>query len=142
MPLDRKKIALVHLGKARLDMDDSAYRSMLGRIAGVASSRDLTGEGFRLVMEELKRLGFTSDASKRNFGERRGMASDAQVHLIRELWGQYTSGEGTDASLGHWLERTFKVSALKFLDDRRASRAIDALKAMVSRRAQQAVHEA
>jgi phage gp16-like protein len=134
MPIDRTKIALLHVGKARLGMDDDAWRSMLRRAAGVSSSTDLDDAGFDLVMQEFRRLGFISTAAARNFGERRGMASDEQVYLIRKLWAEYTAGEGTDASLGHWLERTFKVSALKFLDDRRASRAIDALRAMVARR--------
>lgn len=134
MPLDRKKISVLHVAKARLGLTDDDWRGVLRGVAGVASSTELDDAGFALVMDHLKSLGFTSTAAARSFGHRRGMASAAQVHLLRQLWSQYTSGEGTDASLGHWLERTFKVSALKFLDDRRASRAIDALKAMVARR--------
>ncbi len=142
MAIDRKKIAVLHVAKQRLAIDDEAWRQLLQRTAGVESSRDLDAAGFDRVMTELKRLGFESDASKRNFGERRGMATDGQIALIRKLWAEYTDAQGTDASLGHWLFRTFRTSSIKFLDADRGSKAIDALKAMVARRSRETAHAA
>ena len=62
------------------------------------------------------------------------MATPGQVALMRTLWDRYTRGEGVDLTLGKWLQRTFEVSALQFvISATQAPKAIDALRAMVSR---------
>ena len=135
MTLARKRLSLIHLAKARLGLDDEAYRAILMRCGGVASSRDLDPAGFDFVMEAFHRLGFESDFSRRNFGYRAGMASAAQVSLIRALWSEFTDGAGDDSSLGKWLSRTFKVSSLRFLPADKAPKAITALLAMKAKKA-------
>lgn len=130
MALTAKQIALVHIAKKRLDLDDEPYRRLLLACGGVQSSRDLDGAGFDLLMRAFARLGFESDCARRNFGHRRGMASVRQVEFIRRLWDDYTDGKGTDKGLRTWLERTFKVGALRFLDAGQARKVITALKAM------------
>ena len=135
MTLARKQISLIHVAKARLGLEDDDYRAILMRCGSVASSRDLDDIGFELVMDAFHRLGFDSDFSRRNFGHRAGMASAPQVALIRALWSEYTGGAGDDRSLGKWLERTFKVSSLRFLPVDKAPKAITALKAMKAKQA-------
>ncbi len=115
-------------------MDDEDYRAILKRFGRVESSANLDHAGFLRMMDAFTRLGFRSDFSKRNFGERAAMASPRQVAMIRSLWTEYTGGEGTDATLGKWLERTFKVSSLRFLTAEHAPKAITALKAMKSKK--------
>lgn len=85
-------------------------------------------------MKHFETLGFVSSNRKFNASRREGMASQQQLNFIRGLWGDYTEGQGTDLSLGRWLERSFKVSSIRFLDRSSASRAIDALKAMNMRK--------
>ena len=135
MTLARKRLSVIHVAKARLGLDDEAYRAILMRCGGVTSSRDLDPAGFDFVMEAFHRLGFESDFSRRNFGHREGMASAAQVSLIRALWSEFTDGVGDDKSLGKWLERPFKVSAIRFLPADKAQQAIGTLKKMKARKA-------
>ena len=134
MPLDRKQLSLIHVAKAQLHLEDEDYRAILKRFGGVESSTKLEQPGFLRVMDAFTRLGFRSDFTKRNFGERVGMASAKQVAMIRKLWMEYTSGEGTDKTLGKWLERQWKVSALRFLPAEHAPKAISALKAMKTKK--------
>ena len=134
MRIDRKKVALIQVAKARLRLADDDYRAILARCGGVTSSTELDFAGFDQVMREFKRLGFTSDAAAKLYGDRPGMATPAQVALIRSLWADFTDGQGTDLTLGTWLERKWHVSSLRFLDSVAAHKAIGALKRMVARR--------
>ena len=88
MGLPRKKIGLIHVAKARMNLSDEDYRSMLRHVAGVASARDLDDLGFEVVMDHFNRIGFTSTWRRRNLGFRPFMASPSQVALIRHLWAE------------------------------------------------------
>jgi len=126
---------MLHVAKAQLGLDDDAYRAMLKRAAGVDSSRRLDGVTFGWVLAELERLGWKAPAARRSFGGLRvGMVTDAQAHLIRTLWDDFTGGRGTEKGLDRWIERQFKVSALRFLPRHKAAKAIAALKEMNNRR--------
>lgn len=128
------KLSLIHVAKRQLDMEEADYRLLLLRAAGVESARDLTEAGFRQVMDAFAHLGFQSDSAARNFGRRPGMAGAGQVAAIRRLWLEYTAGTGTDATLGKWLERTWGVSALRFVTTEQAAKMLAVLKGMVARR--------
>lgn len=136
MSLNRKQIALLHVAKARLSMSDHSYRSALVELAGVTSSTELDQDGFTLVMGFFEWRGFAPEQAKGpSYGERPGMASFAQLELIRTLWREFTRGKGDEASLSKWLERSFKVSSLRFLTKGNGQKAITALKAMKARAA-------
>jgi len=132
MALSKKKLALIHVAKARLHLTDEHYRKLLEAIAGVHSSKELSDAGFAELMRCFKLLGFESDAARNAYGDRPGMASPAQVILVRILWEQY-KGTCDEGALGHWLEHYFGVSSLRFADQEVVSKAITALKNMVER---------
>ena len=134
MALSPKQTALLHVAKKHLGMEDDDYRAMLQDVAGVTSSRDLDGYDFAAVLQRLRALGFRHEGGARDLGERKGMASGAQIAFIRSLWNEYTEGEGDDRSLGKWLERTFKLSDIRFIRYGEAGRVITALKAMAERK--------
>ena len=102
-------------------------------MVGVESSKDLDQDGFELVMQGFAAMGYRSDFTKSFYGRRRGMATPAQISRIRQLWGEYTGGGGGKLSLDNWLERTFGVSALRFLTAGQAEKALKALWAMRNR---------
>lgn len=135
MPISAKKLSLVHIAKSRLRLGDEAYRAVLWGAAEVESAAELDEYGFEAVMDRFRQLGFESDFHARGMGERVGMASDKQLELIRTLWAEYTDNQGTDASLGKWLDRIFKVSALRFVTYEIAPKAIAALNKMNARKA-------
>ncbi|MGC4409266.1 regulatory protein GemA [Rhizobium rosettiformans] len=135
-PATKKQIALLHVAKRELGLTDDDYRAILARHGHCNSSADLNASGFTSVMKYMAALGFKStSATPSGFGERRGMASPAQIDLIRALWLKY-HGEADDkeAALNNWLTRFHKVSALRFVDVAKASKIITALKRMTSRK--------
>ena len=136
MALSRKQLSVVHIAKKQLNLAENDYRSLLNRIGQVDSSKDLDQIGFEAVMQYLCALGFESEFAKNFYGHRPGMASPKQVGLIRQLWHEYTGHEGDDATLNRWLDRSFGVSALRFVTAGQAPKAITALKAMKVRRNQ------
>lgn len=128
-----KKLRLLHIARKQLGFDEEQWRAILGEFGGVRSARDLADSGFRKIMDYFVRWGFRSDWTKRTFGERLGMATPAQVDLIRDLWREW-SGADDDRPLNQWLERSFHVSALRFLTAETATKAINGLRAMNRRR--------
>ena len=124
---DRK--AVIHVAKHQLQMPDEDYRALLQRAAGVNSSAELDETGFTAVMAEFERLGFRSKRHRVNLSSRPGMATPAQIAKIRSLWKGYT-GHDDDQRLGHWLEKHFHVSHVRFLEDWRAGKALAILKKM------------
>ncbi|MDE0390987.1 MAG: regulatory protein GemA [Rhodospirillales bacterium] len=135
MALRSKLTALIHGAKAQLGLGDDDYRAILLHEAGVETSRDLDNDGFDAVMERLKALGFKPTVRPPAYGHRAGMATPAQVAYIRSLWKEYTEGVGDDRSLGKWLQRTVKVSDLRFVSFAAARKAITGLRAMVQKKA-------
>ena len=136
MTITAKQSRLLHVARRQLGLEDADYRAILEQEAAVASSRELDAWGFERVLARFEALGFKpANGAPRGakLSWRVGMASPQQAEFIRSLWRQYTGGEGEDRSLGKWLERTFKVSDLRFLTYRDAGRAITALLAMVKR---------
>ena len=135
MALTRKQTALIHVAKKQLGLGDDDYRAVLLHEAGVDTSRELDNDGFTAVMRRFQALGFKPSADPPSYGGNRpGMATPAQVAYIRSLWKEYTDGTGDDRSLGKWLQRTVKVSDLRFVSYGAARKAITGLRAMVNKK--------
>ena len=131
--LSRKQIALLHVAKRDLGLDDDDYRAILARYGGCESAADLDLYGFDNVIRYFTALGFRSTWTKRTYGDRPGMASPAQVDLMRLLWRQYHGDDENDVALNRWLMKYHKVSALRFVDAKKVGSVIAALKAMAAR---------
>lgn len=58
--IDRRKreLALIHIAKSQLKMDDETYRNMLFTVARVHSAADLDAGGRAAVLDHLKASGF------------------------------------------------------------------------------------
>jgi len=139
--ISRRQKALLHVAKGKLGIDDASYRSILAQLAGVTSSNELDVAGFEAVMGYFEWLGFVPrSANGQNYGTRPGMASFAQIELIRALWEEYIRKvvgrrfDGED-ELNRWLENYWKISSLRFLSAECAPKVITALKAMKARAA-------
>lgn len=136
MTLSRKQKAVLNIAKVKLGLSEREYRSALVHLTGEVSITEISQADFEAMMGFFEYLGFQPLVSKSvDYGDRPGMASFAQLELIRVLWSEYTRGEAGEDALNKWLLRTFKVSSLRFLRKAAAQRAITALKAMKARAA-------
>ena len=117
MTISKAQITILHVAKAKLAMDDDTYRSVLAKCAGVTSSTKLDVAGFTAVMGFFEYCGFTPrSATGANYGNREGMATYAQLELIRTLWLETTQMQTLDEpAMNKWLVRCFKVSSLRYL---------------------------
>jgi phage gp16-like protein len=133
--MDARRIALVRVARSRLNLDEASYRALLASVAGVSSSTELDATGFDDLMAAFRRLGFKSDWYRETGGSGGfAAATPGQVALIRNLWLDYSDRKGTPADLRTWLQRHFKVTALRFVDVATAPKVIAALRAMVARK--------
>ena len=136
MKASRNQIKLIHAVKRQLGLTDEEYRLVLVTSAGVTSSLELDRDGVSAVLGCFECLGWNPRAAKGpDYGNREGMATFAQLELIRQLWIEYTRARGGEAELATWLKRTFKVDSPRFLTLHDARRAIVALKQMKARQA-------
>ncbi|MEO7468078.1 MAG: regulatory protein GemA [Sphingobium limneticum] len=127
--LNPKRVRLVQVARKALGLDEEAYRAILRDHGGAESATALTINGFDRVMDRFRYLGFVSDKRKASFSpnDRMGMATAAQIVLIRDLWAKL-SRDGSDAALNKWIGR-FGVDALRFADADCAKRILGALRA-------------
>lgn len=135
MTISKAQMTLLHVAKGKLGWSDDLYRSALVQIAGVTSSKELDREGFEAMMGFAEYCGFRPLASTApRYGNRPGMATFAQLELIRELWREvHDTVECDDAALMGWLRKYHKVDSLRFLTLDGARKSITALKAWKAR---------
>lgn len=133
--LTAAQFRLIAVAARQVGLSDPEYRTLLERAAGVRSARQLDQTGFTRVMEQFAQLGFMHRPRVRvpRAGERKGMATKAQLQKIRALWLQWTR-KGGDRELRHFLERSYDVSDMRFMTVHVAAMAINGLKVMVERK--------
>jgi|GEM_PF-6284443 len=91
MPISNNKLRLIHVARRQLDISDAEYRSALVQLTGVTTSKDLDDDGFVALLGLFEHLGFSPLSAKgENYGDRKGMASFAQIELVRVLWSEFT----------------------------------------------------
>lgn len=123
------QIKQVQVARKRLNMSDADYRAMLQRVAGVASSKELTQAGFSLVMDEFVRLGFVSTArheAELHKTRAAWTASPAQRSKIVALWDAW-QGYHDPEGLRRWLEHHHGVLDVKFCSAAKAHNVIGSL---------------
>lgn len=59
-----KELALIHIGKKQLDMDEETYRKMLWTVGRAHSSGDLDAGGREAVIKHLRACGFTPERKR------------------------------------------------------------------------------
>lgn len=156
-----KELAMIHVGKKKLGLDDAAYRSMLYTLTGKTSSAKLDEGGRRKVIESMKRDGAfdDNDAFARAWKEIRAAIPeyrkptpgyrpdgvlppapyDDQKALYRAAWhwlgrnGHLTSETWEAACETTFVLRVAKVAHLRFCTSAQTNKLIEAAKDMVRR---------
>ena len=137
MTISKPQKAILHVAKAKLGWDEETYRQVLVRIAGVTSSTGLDQDGFSAVMGFAEYCGFRPlGKGAPRYGDRPGMATFAQLELIRELWRElHHARDCDDDALLGWLRKYHKVDSMRFLTMESARKAITGLMAWKRRAA-------
>lgn len=136
--ISQKKLAVIHIARAQLNMSEEAYRELLLNEGGVSSSKDLDAAGFERVMKRfdqvgLRRTKWAAPSARMPDGRRDDMASAKQIEFIRGMW-RVWHGKDDRRSLGRWLHRSYEISDIRFATTAVASMAIEGLRAMLKRK--------
>jgi hypothetical protein len=118
MQNQKSRLAIIHLAKKQLNLDEEAYRAILYG-AGVESAKDIeTDLQFNTVMGAFERLGFKSTgwAGRRmnTVSGSPGMISRRQEYYIKGLWA-LASRAKDERSLRRMIKRIGKVDDISFL---------------------------
>lgn len=134
--LTKKQIALLHVAKSRLGLQEGDYRAILSLYGGAESAKDLTLGGFERVMRHLQQLGFDAPAyhpprrsAVRNAG---AVVEPPQAYKIEQLFADL--GIDTAERRQGLCRRVIKKPWAQTRAD--ANKVIECLKAMLRRRAE------
>lgn len=137
--LSASKIRLIKIAVRQIGMVDEDYRALLQRVAGVASSVDLSLDGFDAVMAELHRMGFQYVPSNRKpktagAGSAPDRPSARQWRLLEDRARQVGYSGLEDPRFIAWLRPRGKVEHPRFLDMQAMQRALGALGKWIERK--------
>jgi len=142
MGLTRKQLAIIHIAKKSLALDDDTYRDALYAHGGARSAKHLSLRGFDAVMRHFKACGFREQERgprrKEPGKDRPGFASEGQLKKVYASWWSlagtyYTKGKELKA-LRAFLKKRFRVDHENFLDAQTARKVIEAIKRIQQRR--------
>lgn len=124
-------IALIHVAKAQLGLDEETYRGVLAS-AGVASSKEIRDQDqFNLIMNQFKTLGFQKAKATRRptWKDDWWRCSPAQRAKIEVLWAN-VARTPTEPALRRMVARIIHIDSPAWINPAQASKVIVALRAM------------
>ena len=134
-------LAKIHVARKQLAMEDSSYRAMLLRVAGVESAGDAPDVGLIRVLKEFERLGFVPRPAQRDgrghvrkiyaiWADLKPLLDDADDQALRQFCRRQTRSLKNPAGIG----------APEWLDPRDARRVIEGLKGWLARVQKERAH--
>ncbi len=81
----RRELAMIHLAKKQLGLDEATYRAILMQISGVESAGDLDAKGRQRLILFLKEKGFVSKRGKPHRGQPRDMRQESTGQMLRKI---------------------------------------------------------
>lgn len=129
-------LAMIHIAKKDLGLDDETYRAMLWTIAHVRSSSELDYAGRAKVLTHLKACGWKQKPpvkAKQNAP----LSGDLQHKMIRGLWLElHAKGRVLDPSeqaISRFIKNQTKIDRIEWLSTKQASSIIERLKSWLDR---------
>ncbi|WP_244529481.1 regulatory protein GemA [Mesorhizobium qingshengii] len=121
----------IHVANKQLGLDDDTARDLYERVTGKRSLREMNGRELRLIINEQRQRGFKA-AEK---GLQGPFAKKLQALWIA-AWNLAIVRDRTDAAMLSFVKRQTGIEHTRFLlDAEDAAKAIDALKAWMTREA-------
>lgn len=122
----RRLIAMIHVARKQLGLDEDTYRSLLGRVTGQRSAAQLTEGQLGAVVDAMKERGFVPT---------RGHAYSDKPH-VRKVWALWAELELTGlvrspgrASCRAFVQRMTGVTDPEWLSPEQANVVIEGIKA-------------
>ena len=120
-------LAKIHIAKAQLGLDDETYRSLLARVAGVRSSKELNPRQIGRVLAEFERLGWKPKPSSKAKSRAKPKPADASKALINKIEAQLADAGRPWAYADAMALRMFKVERVEWCDTDQLRRLVAAL---------------
>lgn len=119
--LDHKKLAVIHITRKELGLDEEEYRDTLEKVTGVRSSRELDEAGFRKLMRYFAR-------SQHYRINQSGMTFRQKLyirHLVEDLgWNNF--------HFENFLKKYYHTDSAEKLGKVEASKLIESLKHVIT----------
>lgn len=144
MSTRKSLIAMIHIGKARLGMDEETYRAWLEKRTGKRSSAGMTFEELSQLVAELRAQGALSGPVSKVIGGRGGnRPTEAQWNLARYLARQISLKDGIDGqAFASFVKRITKVENPRFLTKGAMQKVLIGLEKWHEQRAQESTPHA
>ena len=124
-------VQLVHIGKAKLGMDNEAYRAFLAGVCGRDSSAKMTIKQLEQTLKAMRNNGF-EQTPNRVKPEEKGGATLEQLEYIKGMWAKCARNK-SDKALLAFTDRIAHVRSLRFLTVHTAQDVILALRDMMAK---------
>lgn len=132
--MDRKKLlASIHIARKDMALEEESYRSLLCRVTGQTSAKELTEVQLRSVLSEFERLGWKKGQFQR---QRFAAGNRPDIRKVFAIWASLANHlecRGSRAGLRAFVKGQVGVSDPNFLNQAQAQKVIEALKAMQQR---------
>lgn len=133
--LRNAELAMIHIARKDLGLDDDTYRDVLWTVGRVRSSKDLDWTGRKKLLEHFKAKGWKPSAPRKAKATK--PVAPGQPGLVRSLWDElHAAGkvrDPSDQALGAWLRRNGWPERVEWLDGKQVTSAIEALKKWLAR---------
>ncbi|MEW6115352.1 MAG: regulatory protein GemA [Nitrospirota bacterium] len=136
-PIDKRQIRKIHTLKSALKLSDDEYREKVQEIHGFSgTSKDLTYDEAETLIRAMESEALSKGVWQRRvsrkskyeyLGDREGMATPKQLRMIEAIWkdvSRYHAEDERARALRSFLFKRFKVSDVKFITSRQASKII------------------
>lgn len=117
----------IHIARRDLGLDDDVYRSILARVAGVQSSKELTPRQIGRVLAEFERLGWQPKPSTKRAGRAAPRPSDERKALVGKIEAQLAAAGRPWAYADALALRMFQVERAEWCDPDQLRRLVAAL---------------
>lgn len=123
--LRKAELAQIHIAKVQLALDDDAYRAIMLQVTGKTSSKDLTWQGRKALLDHFKKLGFKVKA--KGAGRARPVVAADRSNLIAKIEAQLAEASRPWAYADALAKRICKRDSINFCTPEDLSKVIVAL---------------
>lgn len=130
------ELAMIHIAKKDLNIDDEAYRNILWTCARVHSSKDLDFHGRNKVIEHFKACGWKAKPPAKT-KQTTKLSAEPQHKMIRGLWLELhavgTVIDPSEQAILRFIKNQTKIDRMEWLSNKQASQIIERLKQWLAR---------